>query len=463
MLASFSVIVSTDCNNGISKDGEIQTQSQSTSNHFKELTCGKRNNAIIMGRITYESIPEDKRPLPGRKNVVISRTWKQEDHPEIIIYSSFLEALEGIGNQPKAYDDVFVMGGEQIFHTAICDFGYLCKKVYVTKFKADFDCDQFFPWDAVKEWKLFCDIYKTRDFNRFTFIAPQNTHQEEGYLDLLRDILSNGESKTDRTQVGIISSFGKNLSFDISERIPILTTKKVNHESIIKELLFFISGKTDTNILSQQSVKIWEGNTSRKFLDERGLVDYEVGDMGPMYGHQWRHWGADYEGCNASHDGIDQLSNIINEIRTNPHSRRLVLSAWNVQQLPLMVLAPCHCMVQFNVSGDKKWLDCLLFQRSADMFLGVPYNIASYAFLTYMIAHITGLRPRKLNIAFGDAHIYQNHIDQVKKQLSRTPRPFPKLKFRGAAKLKEIDDFKLDNFVIEDYVSCPAITAKMAV
>lgn len=463
MLATFSVIVTTDCNNGISKDGEIQATSQSTSNFFKEITCGKRNNAIIMGRVTYESLPDDKRPLAGRKNVVISRSWKQEDHPDLIIYNSFLEALEGIGNQPKAYDDVFVMGGEQLFHTALNDFGYLCKKVYVTKFKADYDCDQYFPWDTVKDWTLHCDVFKTRDFNRFTFVAPQNTHQEEGYLNLLRSILAEGEQKSDRTGTGTVSQFGLTTSFDISERIPILTTKKVSYEHILKELLFFVSGKTDTNILSNQNVKIWEGNTSRKFLDERGLIDYESGDMGPMYGHQWRHAGEIYEGCDKEYEGIDQLKNLINQIRTDPHSRRLVLSSWDVAQLHLMVLAPCHCMVQFNVSGDRKYLDCLLIQRSADMFLGVPYNIASYAFLTYMIAHITNLKPRRLNITFGDAHIYQSHVDQVRRQLSRTPRPFPKLKFRGASRLREIDDFKLENFVIEDYTPCPPITAKMAI
>jgi thymidylate synthase len=254
------------------------------------------------------------------------------------------------------------------------------------------------------------------------------------------------------------------MRFDLRDRIPILTTKKVFYDSIIKELLFFISGKTDARILTAQGVKIWEANTKKATLEKQGLT-WDEGDMGPNYPHQWRHWGAEYVGCDADYTGkgIDQLQKLITGIREDPHSRRHILTAWNPSQLAQMALYPCHILAQFNVSGDRKWLDCQLYQRSGDLFLGVPFNITSYALLTYMIGHITGLRPRTLIHIIGDAHIYNNHGEQVRRQLGRHPRPFPRLSFREATRIHEIDDFTHNSFIIEGYSSWPAITAEMAV
>ena len=250
------------------------------------------------------------------------------------------------------------------------------------------------------------------------------------------------------------------MEFDISKSIPLLTTKKVFYNMIIKELLWFVSGSTDSKVLEKQGVKIWAGNSSKEFLKQRKLP-YREGDIGPGYGFQWRHWGAEYNGCDSDYKnkGIDQLQNLINEIKNNPNSRRLILSAWNVCQLTKMSLPPCHMMCQFNVSG--KYLDCQLYQRSADMFLGVPFNIASYAIFTYMIAHVTGLKPRKLIHVIGDAHVYVNHVDQCKTQIERKPNPFPTLRIDGD--IKTIDDFELKHFVIENYEHHPAIRATMAV
>ena len=463
-LSRFSIIVAIDSGNGIAKDGELPWSCRSDIKFFRDTTYGRGKNAVIMGRITYESIPEDARPLQGRHNIVISRTWKQEVHPEITVCESLLDALSVIGGTSKNYDECFVAGGEQLYQEAVYEFGYLCNRIYVTRFKTDYSCDQFFPWDCVSKFKRFQDPQITRDFTRHVFV-PEEFHPEYAYLNCLKEVLENGESKVDRTNTGTMSLFGMKMAFDISKRIPIITTKKINYDTIIKELLFFISGKTDTNILKDQGVNIWKDNTTREFLDKAGLDEYEVGDMGPLYPHQFRHWGAEYKGSNINYEGqgIDQLSNIIKEIRTNPHSRRLIISAWNVSDLNKMCLNPCHCMVQFNVSGDRKYLDCQLYQRSGDMFLGVPYNITSYCILTYMIAHITGLRPRKFTHIIGDGHIYLNHIDQVNRQLKRTPRPFPRLSFRGGARLHEIDDFNFQSFIIENYVSCPAIVGKMAI
>ena len=462
-LAQFEIIVAIDQGNGIAKEGNIPWNHPSDMRFFRDTTMGRGKNAIIMGRKTYETIPIDYRPLRNRKCFIVSRTWKQEEHPEIGVCSSLVEALSAIGGSIKSYDSVFIIGGEQVYNEAIRDFMYLCKRIIVTKFKKNYDCDQFFPWDAVKEYPADRDTQKTRDYARH-FFSPADIHGENTYLDLLRTILEEGESKPDRTGTGTKSIFGVQMRFNISERLPIVTTKKIFYENILKELLFFVSGKTNTKILEEQGVNIWKGNTSQDFIDKRGL-EYDEGDMGAMYGHQWRHWNAKYDGADAdySDQGIDQLSDLITNIRDNPHSRRHILTTWNPEQLDEMVIHPCHFAVQFNVSGNRKYLDCQLYQRSADMFLGVPYNITSYCILTYMIAHLTGLKPRYFIHSIGDAHIYSNHETQVNKQLSRTPRPFPIMKLRRGHKIHEIDDFDFENFVIEGYTSWPFISAKMAI
>jgi thymidylate synthase len=461
-LAKFSIIVAIDSGNGIAKRGEIPWNNREDMKFFRETTLGKRKNAVIMGRNTYESIPESSRPLEGRKCVVISRTWRQEEHPDIAVYSSLVDALAGLGSAAATYEDVFVCGGEALYIEAIRDFSYLCKRIYVNKFKMDYSCDQFFPWDGVKDMAQASDPIKTKDYTRYTFI-PVSRHDETQYLDILAKIMEEGEQRMDRTSIGTRSLFGTRMEFDLRDRLPVLTTKKVFTDSIIKELLFFIAGKTDTRILEAQNVKIWKGNTDKAYLTSHNLP-YDEGDMGPMYPFQWRHYGAEYKGCDADYtgQGIDQLSNLIKAIREDPFSRRHILSAWNVAQIDQMVLPPCHVMAQFNVSADRKWLDCQLYQRSGDMFLGVPFNITSYALLTCMIAHITGLRPRKFVHVIGDSHIYNNHGDQVRRQLLRTPRPFPILSFREATRLHEIDDFTFNSFIIEGYNSWPAIQADMA-
>lgn len=463
MLSRFSVVAQIDSGNGVSKCGEIPWDSESTSKYVRDLTVGQKRNAIVMGRKTYEDIPKEHRPLKDRTTVVISSTMKQEDHTNVIVCNSLLEALSTLAGSQKKYDKIFVVGGEQLFRDAIIDFGYLCDEIYVTRFKTDYGCDALFPWEIVHRYEH-QDPAKTRDYSRFVF-KPNQTHEESQYLSLLSKIVETGELKEDRTQTGTVSLFGLRLEFDISKRLPIITTKNVNYKTIIKELLYFLSGKSDTKILKSQGVSIWDENTSRAFLDKRGLEDYEPGDQGPMYGHQWRHWGAEYQGCDKNYEGmgIDQIQRVIDGLRKDPHGRRHIVSAYNVSDLDKMCLEPCHSFFQFNVSGDRKFLDCQLYQRSGDMFLGVPYNITSYCMLTYMIAHIVGLKPRKFVHVIGDAHIYANHIDLVHRQLSRTPRPFPKLSFRGAAKLREISDFVFDSFIVENYVCCPAINGKMAI
>ena len=371
-LAPFSIIVAVDGGNGISKMneetkvGELPWNSRSDMKFFRDTTVGRGKNAVIMGRVTYESIPEEHRPLKQRNCIVISRTWKQEEHLGISVCSSLLEALATVGGSMKNYDEVFVAGGEQIYTEAVLNFLYLCKKVYVTKFKTDYECDQFFLLDSVisKNHNYFQDTQRTKDFVRY-FIAPNVVHGEYQYLDSLRYIMEKGEPRPDRTGTGTISVFGMRTEYDISERLPVITTKRVSINNILRELLFFISGNTNTKILEDQGCNIWKANTSREFLDKQKL-DYEEGDGGTFYGYQWRHWGAEYDGMDKDYtnQGIDQLSNLIKGIREDPYSRRHILSAWNVSQLSEMCLVPCHLLCQFYVSADRKYLDCQLYQRS---------------------------------------------------------------------------------------------------
>jgi len=457
-LARFSIVVATDAGSGIAKDGFPPWTSNADTKFFRDITIGSGKNVVIMGRVTYESIPPKHRPLEGRRCVVISRSWNQEDHPEVLTYPSLLEALIGLGGNIRLYDDVFICGGEQIYSEAVRDYMYLCNKVYITKFKTDYDCDQAFPLEVFRECPQAREPSKMRDYTRYTYL-PHEYHPEYQYLDLMKKISEEGEIISDNTGVGSHSLFGVSLKYDISERIPLFTTRQLNCDSIVKELLFVISGKTDSKILESQGVKTWKNLTTKEALDKRSLDSYLEGDMGPLYGYQWRHWGASYPGCKEDYSkiGVDQLQVLIKAIREEPHGSKLVLTAWNPEQVDAAAVVPSHILCQFSVSANRKFLDCCLYQRSADLFLEVPNVIASYSILTYMIAHITNLRPRCLTHMMGTAKVLSNHDTLIKRQLSRTPRPLPHLKFRRATKLNEIDDFVFDDFVFEGCTSWPRI------
>jgi len=261
------------------------------------------------------------------------------------------------------------------------------------------------------------------------------------YLQLLQHILDNGVHKSDRTGTGTVSCFGYQMRFDLQQGFPLVTTKKLHTKSIFYELLWFLKGETNIAYLKDHGVKIWD-----EWADERG-------ELGPVYGKQWRSW----EGANGK--VVDQVTELIDQIKKNPDSRRLIISAWNVADLPKMALMPCHTIFQFYVADGK--LSCQLYQRSADVFLGVPFNIASYALLTMMIAQVCDLQPGEFIHTFGDVHIYNNHTEQVNIQLSRTPFPLPTMKLNPA--VKNIFDFSFEDFTLENYQSHPAIKAPVAV
>ncbi len=263
----------------------------------------------------------------------------------------------------------------------------------------------------------------------------------KAYLELLQKIMTEGVVKQDRTGVGTKSIFGYQMRFNLNDGFPLLTTKKVHLKSIIYELLWFINGDTNIKYLNNHGVSIWD-----EWADENG-------ELGPVYGAQWRRWDC------GNGKTIDQLSNLMEQIKSNPNSRRLIISAWNVAQIESMALPPCHSFVQFYVAENK--LSCQLYQRSADTFLGVPFNIASYSLLTMMIAKVCGLGLGDFVHTFGDVHIYLNHLEQVKEQLSRTPRALPKMLIHGEQ--KDIFSFKYEDFELTDYNPYPAIKAPVAV
>jgi thymidylate synthase len=261
------------------------------------------------------------------------------------------------------------------------------------------------------------------------------------YLDLMECILADGVEKRDRTGTGTLSVFGHQMRFDLAAGFPLLTTKKLHLKSIIYELLWFLAGDTNVKYLNDHGVSIWD-----EWADERG-------DLGPVYGRQWRSWPARDGGA------IDQIANLIDAIRHNPDSRRLIVTAWNPADVDKMALPPCHCLFQFYVANGR--LSCQLYQRSADVFLGVPFNIASYALLTMMVAQVTGLAPGTFIHTFGDAHLYLNHIDQARLQLTRTPRRLPEMQINQA--VTDIFAFRFEDFALEGYDPYPHIKAKVAV
>lgn len=294
------------------------------------------------------------------------------------------------------------------------------------------------------------------------------SREEQGYLDLCHEIIENGETRSDRTGTGTRSIFGPpQLRFSLADdALPLLTTKRVFYRGVLEELLWFVKGCTDSKKLEEKNIHIWDGNGSRAFLDSRGLTDRREGDLGPVYGFQWRHFGAEYGTCDDDYTGkgVDQLAQVIDAIKNNPYDRRIILSAWNPKDIPSMALPPCHMFAQFFVSKPntpEASLSCLLYQRSCDMGLGVPFNIASYALLTKMIAHVCKIKAGELIHTMGDSHIYLDHIDALKVQIERTPSEFPTLKF--AREIDSIDDFKYEDFVLEGYKPQSKIDMKMSV
>jgi dihydrofolate reductase / thymidylate synthase len=437
-----------------------------------------KKNSVIMGRNSWDALPSKYKPLPDRFNVILSRNQNIEG-PNYTTCRNLDEALSMLENRVDIENN-FVIGGQQIYNEAI--LRPECQKLHLTEISQEFEADTYFP--KIPEWYRAesCQIIRSNKINAdLFFIDYENmmdfSSDEGQYLNLLKRILNEGEIKEDRTGVGVQSVFDANLRFrmetvnpdepdqtKLQYRVPMLTTKQLFLRGVITELIWFLRGETDANWLTSRGVHIWDGNTTREFLDSRGL-DYEAGQIGPGYGHQWVNWGGDWK---TKEGGINQIQNIIDTLRKDPSSRRAILSAWNVSDLNKMALPPCHMMYIFNVSGinsgQKPRLNCKMIIRSNDMFLGSPFNILSTSVLTILISRALNMLPGDIAISIADAHIYLNHMDQVHTQLSRKPYKFPLLSLNKSIEdWNQMKDLEFKDFTLSEYNCWPSISAQMAV
>lgn len=447
-----AVVAAAASSRGIGAGGDLVWRLPGDMAHFKRVTSsptvdGKRN-AVIMGRKTWDSIPPKFRPLDNRMNVILSRSDPAKicTDENVLVCSSLTDAMEKL----KTLEDVasvFVIGGGQVYEESIKS-GLVNRVIYteVDNLDKDIKFDTWFPeldaseWECIpfpgqeapvvseeekKEESVTASVpaivhtdkksgatYKFLEYRRKSNkkqkvqkdesseeVIEEGPHvnpEEMQYLAMCRDIIENGVERGDRTGTGTKSRFGTQMRFSLRDgTLPLLTTKRTFWRGVAEELLWFVAGNTNANDLAAKDIHIWDGNGSREFLDSRGLSHREVGDLGPVYGFQWRHFGAKYKDMHTDYtgQGVDQLAECIDKIKNNPEDRRIIMSAWNPADLDVMALPPCHMFCQFYVDTKKNELSCQMYQRSADMGLGVPFNIASYALLTHMIAHVTGRKP----------------------------------------------------------------------
>ena len=497
--------------------------------YFRAVTTATedpdKQNGVVMGRRTWESIPPKFRPLNGRTNIVLTRNptsdWcatvsrALENPPAITdlrdgpvrraqslpddvhVATSLDNALKMVKSLPalkSKVETLFVIGGSQVYAEALQHPE--TSSVHLTRVEVEVPCDTFIPDvganegfalasnSAVQEEKgiryRFQKYEAVRSGGKPTTpkkasqsassvsppdcsvtepgaasaaapepapaapLASAPVHEELQYLQLVREIMETGVERGDRTGTGTRALFGKQMRFNLRESFPLLTTKRVFWRGVAEELLWFVKGCTDGRELSEKGIKIWDGNGSREYLDKIGLTEREEGDLGPVYGFQWRHFGAQYVDRDADYtgQGFDQLADVIHKIKNTPNDRRIIMSAWNPAALKEMALPPCHMFCQFFVANGE--VSCLMYQRSCDMGLGVPFNIASYSLLTRMIAQVCDLKPGDFIHIMGDSHVYLNHIEPLKEQLERTPRPFPTLNINP--EVKDIDGFQFSDF-----------------
>ena len=430
----FNLILSKTNNNIIGRENDLLVKIKEDLKYFYKITTYTPNptkkNIIIMGYNTWLSI--GKKKLKDRINIVISLHHFDEFESDCYM------TLEGFINNISKYDynEIFIIGGSELFNNVLLNFKKLIDKIYITNinynhklennvkysyFHHNFD-NYNIVYNIKKEsiGQVYDEVsndYDTYKLN-YNFILYKNGDiniNDREYNNMCIDILNKDNIRLCRNGE-TISDFGKRMEFDLIKGFPLLTTKKVSWKTVLKELLWFISGNTDNNVLNSNGVNIWNMNAEEYF--NRSMK--RMGDLGPIYGFQWRHFGAEYTHCDDNYKGVDQLKYIIDEINNNPNSRRLILSSWNPSDLQEMALPPCHILFQFYIDGD--YIDGQLYQRSGDIFLGVPYNISSYSFLLHIIGNITGYIPRKLVHILGDAHIYKDHIKSIEEQITRDPK-----------------------------------------
>lgn len=466
------LIVAYDNKRGIGLNGDMPWHVPADLKHFSNITS---SNIVIMGRKTWDSLPDEHRPLKNRINYIVSSTMDQDidiDNKNVFVLKSLDDCLGHIMIRQFNKRKIFIIGGQQLYNEAI-NHSKL-NKIHVTEIYKDFGCDKHFS-ELPDRFNLsdVSHFKKTKDdiYFRFLTYTLENydtkwvNNEEMQYINMLQHIFDNGLERSDRTGVGTVSTFGKQFEYNLEDTFPLLTTKRMFVRAIFEELALYISGKTDNGILQEKGIHIWDGNTTRDFLDKRGLVDYKENDMGETYGFNFRHYGAEYKGFSEDYtgQGFDQLSYVIYEIKNNPSSRRLIINLWNAKTMRRAALPACLCMYQFYVDTKNKKLNLQIYIRSSDFFLANNWNTCTGAFLVYMICNLKGidLEPGKLSVITGDTHIYLSHLEAVQKNLERTPKPFPKLIVKEQK--DSIEEFTWEDFKIVGYKPYPNISAPMAV
>ena len=501
MCTKIKLIVAYDRSKGIAKKNSIPWKIPSDMNFFADVTKRPSElnptspNVVIMGRNTWKALPPTFRGLPDRINIVVSTTMTEaeviadnETESPTYLARSVMAAIKLCMTQdPGTIGDIYICGGAGIYSEAMTKFEI--EEFYLTEIDHDYQTDVFFDYGLVQAKAQYllreCNTFKVKDLNTnldvgITFrkyqiyrqqIQPICNLPERLYLMLLSDILNQGQFVPTRN-ANTWSLFGRNLEFDLSKGFPLLTTKKVFFRGICEELFFFLKGDTNTNHLTDIGVNIWKGNTSREFLDQCNL-SYEVGDMGPMYGFNLVHFGAEYEGCACGpmYKGFNQIAYCMNLLKTDPFSRRIIMTTFNPAVAAEGVLYPCHgIVIMFNVQkmDDKFKLNCMMTQRSADAVCGIPFNIGSYALLVHLVCEVinndvsyAGLKfiPGRLVMNFGDVHIYETHQTQAIRQILRDPYEFPRLTFRN--RVTSLTNIKFEDIELLDYKCSPGIIAKM--
>jgi dihydrofolate reductase/thymidylate synthase len=442
------IIVAMNEKGGIGYKNRIPWNCKEDLALFKSKTMGK---TIVVGRKTAAHLPN----LPGRNIICLTRdpTLNTAFWSNNVIVTNKLEDIY------LCSEDIIIAGGSEIYETFFAKESFV-KKIHLSVIKGEHECDVYFRLELLRNFVI---VEKT-EFDEFThYILERTEYGEQQYIDLLKNIMENGVRRNGRNGE-TISIFKNDMTFDLRKGFPLLTTKKMFLRGIVEEFLFFIRGDTDSSKLSEKKVRIWEGNTTDEFISSRGLP-YAKGVMGPMYGYQWRFFNAPYEIDNLGRPlitkgGFDQLADVVNLIKNDPHSRRILMTSYNPAQSNMGVLHPCHSItIQFYV--EDQFLDMFCYNRSQDAFLGIPFNIASSSLLLMLIGKLTSKTPRFFYMTMGDTHIYSDHIEQVKTQISRLPYCFPKLDLPNIESLQAIDNLTSKDFIISDYKCHSQIEAEM--
>ncbi|QKF93754.1 bifunctional dihydrofolate reductase/thymidylate synthase [Fadolivirus algeromassiliense] len=490
-----NLIVAVDSNWGISKQNSIPWMIKEDSTFFQDVTkrvhAKDKKNVVIMGRNTWKALPDSFRGLKDRINIVVSSSMKEDElfndnvtKSEIYLTKSLTDSMELCKKLNPG--KIFIGGGSSIYKEAIEKLNI--DEIYLTNIGKYYECDNVFPVDTLgkiitqyKEHSVKKFIVKDRNNDEDVEVSFRKLYkgnlpsrlninsEEQQYLNLLEDILKTGHFRQTRNSK-TWSKFGKTMEFDLSKGFPILTTKKIFLRGVFEELLFFLKGDTNANHLSEKGVKIWDANTTREFLDSVGLNHYDVGDMGPMYGFNWSHYNANYNNMNSDYtgQGFNQIEYCLNLLKKDPFSRRILMTTFNPAVAKQGVLYPCHGIsILFNVEEGHK-LSCMMTQRSADTFLGIPFNISSYAMLVHLFCEVINndteykgpkFIPGRLIMNLGDVHVYENHHSEVIRQILREPYNFPQLIFKR--KVTDLTDFKFEDMELIDYECYPNIPAKM--